>query len=204
MVLVPRIRARNIAEHKAMTHRQLLEAGFKLFATGGYAGTSLTDVASLAGVGRTTVYEYFANKEELFLELIDDRVPPLLEAAMAQLPDAPPDERMEMVFRASFDVLERHVDLAHVLFVVGRELPAAARDRMWRSLDPARDELLRLCRLGIDSGLFPAVDAGLLHQLVADLLVGAVDQVLALGDFRRHATDVLEARIRFLHGGATG
>ena len=183
---------------------QLLEAGFKLFESGGYAGTSLTDVASLAGVGRTTVYEYFANKEELFLELIESRVPPILVAAVGGLPPAAPDERIELAFRAAFDALAEHQSLAYVLFVVGRELPSAARDRMWKSLFPIGEELRRLCRLGVEQGIFAADDPELLGRAVADLIVGAADHVLAFGDFRDHSDRVLEARISFLRGGLLG
>lgn len=201
---MPRIRAGSIAEHKALMRGTLLDAAFKLFSTGGYAGTSLTDVASLAGVGRTTVYEYFNNKEDLFLEVIEQRVPPILVEAMAGVPDAPPDERMVLVFRSGFAVLEQHLDLAHVLFVVGRELPSAARERMWRVLSPVADELTRICVEGVEQGLFHTDDVGLLDQIVADVLVGGVDQVLANPDFRERELNVMDARIRFLMRGITG
>ncbi len=186
-----------------MTREQLLDAAFKLFAAGGYAATSLTDVASFAGVGRTTVYEYFSSKEELYLELIADRVPPRLSEAMAGLPPANAADSIEQVFRASFGALEEHLDLAHVLFIVGRELPAEARERMWQSLHPASDELRRQCRRGVDEGVFHADNVDLLFQEIADLLVGGIDQMLALGDFHQYGKVVLESRVRFLRGGMT-
>ncbi len=202
---VPRIRASNIAEHKELTRTALLDAAFKLFVANGFSGTSLTDVASLASVGRTTLYEYFPNKEELFLALVEDRVPPLLKSAVAGIPPGSPVERVEGVYRAAFLMLGRNIDLAFVLFFVGRELPSDVRDRMWRVLWPANEELARQCALGIESGLFPPGDPELLHQMVADLLVGAVDHVLVLGYSPEVAERVLQARLGFLqHGlGAT-
>jgi AcrR family transcriptional regulator len=201
---VPRIRAGSIAEHKVLMRTQLLDAAYKLFSTQGYAGTSLTDVAVLAGVGRTTVYEYFTNKQDLFLVLVEERVPPILAETMAKLPDAPPDERMAHVFRHAFVALEQHLDLAYVLFVVGRELPATSRDRVWRVLDPVSTELTRICQEGVDRGIFRAEDVGLLDRAVADLLVGGVDQVLANPDIRKKGLSVMDARIRFLTRGVAG
>lgn len=197
---MPRIRAGSIVEHKELTRAQLLDAAFKLFVANGYAGTSLTDVASLAGVGRTTLYEYFPNKEELYLRMIEDLVPPILTEAMARIPEAPVRERIELVYRECFREIVGHPDVAHALFLVGRELPSESRDQMWHSLDPVRDELLRLCELGVDQGIFSG-DARLLQQSVADLLVGAADHVLALGDLPQNGQRVLETRLRFLREG---
>jgi AcrR family transcriptional regulator len=198
---VPRIRAGSIAEHKMQMRTALLNAAFCSFVANGFARTSLTDVASLAGVGRTTLYEYFPNKEELFLALVEERVPPLLSAAIAELPDGDPLERIEGAYRAAFEVLGTHVDLAMVLFHVGRELPSEVRDRMWRALDPVNLELREQCERGVAAGLLPDEDPGLLHRIVADLLVGAIDQVLALGYTEDAAESVLHARLRFLRSG---
>jgi AcrR family transcriptional regulator len=198
---VPRIRAGSIAEHKLQTRTALLDAAFRSFVSNGFAGTSLTDVASLAGVGRTTLYEYFPNKEELFLALVEERVPPLLDAAVAELPAGDPLERIEAAYRAAFEVLGHNVQLALVLFHVGRELPAHVRDRMWRALDPINLELAEQCKQGLAAGLLQADDPALLHQTIADLLVGAVDQVLAIGYSENAAESILRARLLFLRGG---
>lgn len=201
---MPRIRAASIAEHKQLTRDALLDAAFRLFVANGFSRTSLRDVAGLADVGRTTLYEYFANKEELFLALVEARVPSVLEAAVAELPDLPPLDRIQRVYEQAFAVLGDHLDLARILFVVGRELPLEVRERMWSVLWPMNGELLHQCQIGIENGLFPAVDPGLLHQTIADLLVGGVDQVLALGYSDDFAQSVLETRVRFLRQGITG
>ncbi len=201
---MPRIRASSIAEHKALTRNALLDSAFRLFVANGFAGASLTDVASLAGVGRTTLYEYFPNKEELFMALIEERVPPLLEDAVARMSPGPPVERLAGAFEEAFTVLADNIDLGFLLFFVGRELPSDVRDRMWKALWPVNNELRRQCEIGIADGVFPAGDPGLLHQTVADLLVGAVDQVLSLGYTEEFALSVLEARVRFLRFGLTG
>lgn len=198
---MPRIRAASIPEHKAKTREDLLTAAFRLFAQHGYAGTRLTDVAELAGVGRTTFYDYFPNKTELFLALMEDRVPPRLEAMIASLPEGSPADRLEALFHACFDLVVAEIDLARVLFVVGRELPAAARDRMWDVLAPASEELLRECEEGFGRETPAPGEVELVHRAVADMLVGGVDQVLANKDVTGSALRVCDARLRFVLGG---
>ena len=48
----------------------ILQAAATLFLRNGYLGTSVDDIAALAHVSKQTVYTHFADKEQLFAELI--------------------------------------------------------------------------------------------------------------------------------------
>ena len=48
----------------------IIEAATTLFLRNGYLGTSMDDVAALASVSKQTVYTHFADKEQLFTELV--------------------------------------------------------------------------------------------------------------------------------------
>jgi AcrR family transcriptional regulator len=61
------------AERREETREQLLVAAGRVFAKRGFHGTSLDAVAEEAGFSRGAVYYNFADKEELFLELLDRR-----------------------------------------------------------------------------------------------------------------------------------
>jgi AcrR family transcriptional regulator len=58
------------AESKERTRRQLLAAAARLFAAKGLAGASLEEIAEAAGYTTGALYYHFANKEQLFLELL--------------------------------------------------------------------------------------------------------------------------------------
>ena len=49
---------------------QILQAALEVFDEQGLAGARLEDIAKRAGVSKGTIYLYFANKEELFREMI--------------------------------------------------------------------------------------------------------------------------------------
>ena len=51
--------------------QRLLDAGLKLFANRGYAGTSVLDITEEAKVTKPTLYYYYGNKEGLFQALVD-------------------------------------------------------------------------------------------------------------------------------------
>jgi AcrR family transcriptional regulator len=50
---------------------QILRAAAAAFARGGFAGTSMEDVASEAGITRLIVYRHFASKEELYRAVLE-------------------------------------------------------------------------------------------------------------------------------------
>ena len=52
----------------------IADVAFELFLSNGYSTTKIIDIAKAAGIGKGTVYEYFASKESLLLYLIETRV----------------------------------------------------------------------------------------------------------------------------------
>ena len=79
----PRRRAARLASAPV-----ILEAATTLFLRNGYLGTSVDDIAALAHVSKQTVYTHFADKEQLFAELIRGnigRADAFIEAATAGL-----------------------------------------------------------------------------------------------------------------------
>lgn len=54
----------------ARKRKLIVDAATQVFLTHGYDGTSMDDVAALAGVSKPTVYKHFADKERLFYEIV--------------------------------------------------------------------------------------------------------------------------------------
>ena len=64
---------RTQAERRHETREEVLAAASRVFARNGFHATSLDAVAEEAGFSRGAVYYNFADKEKLFLELLDRR-----------------------------------------------------------------------------------------------------------------------------------
>jgi TetR/AcrR family transcriptional repressor of mexJK operon len=54
----------------ARKRRAIVDAATTLFLRSGYLGTSMDEVAALAGVSKQTVYKHFADKQRLFNEIV--------------------------------------------------------------------------------------------------------------------------------------
>jgi AcrR family transcriptional regulator len=62
------------AEKQAQTRRALLDAAARVFVERGFAGASVEVIAAEAGFTRGAFYSNFSTKEELFAELLQQRV----------------------------------------------------------------------------------------------------------------------------------
>jgi len=156
-------------------------------------------LSDAAGIARTTVYEYFPNKEAVLAELIEERLPPIVDQIIEDLPDVRPADRLAEILRRSFAMVARFPVEATLLFRVSRELSKPERDAAWSVLDRIRLELVRLCREGVEIGDFIGVDPRSLGAIVADHLVGGIDEISVRGG--DSAEIVAASRIAFLYDG---
>lgn len=67
-------RRKTRAEGRKETQTRLLAAAWEVFAERGFGATSVEDIAARAGFTRGAFYSNFADKEEIFLTLMDDRL----------------------------------------------------------------------------------------------------------------------------------
>lgn len=73
---------------KNSKRRLILDAGTEIFLAAGYDAASMDRIARCAGVSKITIYKHFANKEDLFTQIVteicDDVLAPLWTDAMAR------------------------------------------------------------------------------------------------------------------------
>jgi AcrR family transcriptional regulator len=88
-------RRRTRAEQQAETRRRLLDAAGVVFRERGLHGASIEAITEQAGFTRGAFYSNFASKEELFIELMHDRV----YSSFQRLFERPPDQSLTSVGR---------------------------------------------------------------------------------------------------------
>lgn len=79
---------------------QVLDGARQVFMAQGFETASVDEIARVAGVSKATLYSYFPDKAQLFLEVVRSECNRQAETAMAEIPrDAPPDQVLEQVAR---------------------------------------------------------------------------------------------------------
>ena len=105
---MPKIMGSSLAEHRERTRTALFDALAELMAKHSFDKITLSDVAAHAGVGRTAVYNHFADKEDLLLAFMEHetaRYAEELSASLAGVED--PIDRLRVYVRQQA-LLKRH------------------------------------------------------------------------------------------------
>lgn len=141
------------------TRRAILRAAEDAFAERGYAGTRMEDVAERVGIRRASVVYHFADKQQLYVALLDDLFGGLLEGYRAALAGPGPlQERLLRCIDVWVDRVESRPGLLRIsLWEMARASPAEAVPLTSR-VQPIVALLADAVREGQAQGLFHPVD----------------------------------------------
>ena len=168
---MPKIIGSTLAEHREQVRRRLFDALARLMDSTGFDTLTMSDIAAEAGVGRTSVYNHFADKESLLIGYIEHETASFLadlREALDQVED--PEERLRVYIRQQIQ-LKSTYHLApgpDLRSVVSRETVMRLREHV-REVE----ELLReILRTGIRTGRLPEQDVDDVVPLVHACLTG--------------------------------
>jgi AcrR family transcriptional regulator len=109
----PRRKRLTAAERRAL----VLEAGARVFAERGYADASIAEIAELAGIAKSVVYDHFRSKRELHIELLERHVEALLEHVIRPIETDSPEELLRASTEAFFTFVQEHPYAWRTLFL---------------------------------------------------------------------------------------
>lgn len=186
---------------------QVLDGAREVFLRDGFERASTDDIARVAGVSKATLYAYFPDKRQLFVEVMRSECLRRADAAIEMIDFSQPPvkvlrqgalqiigyllsdfgQRMHRIMMAECD---RHPDLCAQYYEAG---PALARDRISEYLraacargdlaiddiELAADQFGALCHAWIHDRVFCAVQREFSAAEIARVVEGAVATFLA-------------------------
>jgi len=85
----------------------ILDSAEKLFTEKGYSDTSINEIAEDADFSRTSVYQYFTNKEEIYLHILERYTGLLIERVKKATADAPTTPEKIRAFLDEFRTMRK-------------------------------------------------------------------------------------------------
>lgn len=198
---MPRIRADSIDEHKAVTRRALLDAARDLIDEAGTADISLGELSLIAGVGRTTFYDYFADRDDVIASLVEEELPKVLHDVIVSVPDdLPIPERLAGLAAKTVEFVASDRVFGIILHREVGRMSVEAQARIADSHADLSAEMAHLYREGAEQGLFDPLPPRLAGRLIQDTIMSAARTLIDAGPDAdaRAVTDGLE---RYLLGG---
>lgn len=199
---MPRIQAASIDEHKLLTRERLLDCARELIASSGTAEISLGEVALGAGVGRTTFYDYFDDRDDLIASIVEEELPAIMEIIIESVPDSEdPAIRLADLAAATVAFVATDPVLGLILHRDVGRLRADTQLRIRESHAPLSDEMVGLFFEGVQSGEFGAMPPELAGRLIQDVIMSAAKTVIGALDSAPRTSEIIDALRVFLIGG---
>jgi AcrR family transcriptional regulator len=184
-----------------MTRRQILDAAHDLIAEIGSADISLAEVAGSVGIGRTTLYEYFRDKDDLIASMVEERLPEVIEALIA---DTSGDDVVERLRSLAAATVEFIVDDRVLGLILHRELPRLSQDAQDRIRVTHQDlatEMVGLYLTGVRAGTFAPMAPDIAGRFMNEVIMAAAKVLIVARDPMARLDEVISAMTRFLLGG---
>jgi TetR/AcrR family fatty acid metabolism transcriptional regulator len=161
---------------------EIIHAAVKVFSEKGMVKAKMVDIASEAGIGKGTIYEYFRSKEEIFtsgFQMFFEGMQNTIETGLKSTDD--PVEQLKLLINLSLTSFFQHgSDLAMIMMDFWAEGIRNKDEKILNAIDlrqiyhEFRIIIQSILNNGIKQGIFRKVDT---HH-TASLWIGALDGLM--------------------------
>lgn len=159
---------------------EILDAALTVFVTKGFNSAKLDDVAKAAGISKGTLYLYFANKSDLFKELVRQTLlVTLLQSTDGPESSASSAEMVRRFIERMRELMsdERRTAIPKLVISEAGNFPELAKFYVAEVISPVRSRLMALIQRGVRSGEFRKVDPLITAKIIiAPFLLTAIWQ----------------------------
>lgn len=154
---------------------EIFNASVSLFLENGFRETSMQEIARAAGIGKSTLYDYFKTKDDILTSFVEDALCDLIEdAEQVARQDLPAVEKLHRVLRVHLAYLMDSKEFTTKLSVEVQRLGLASVERIQARRHAYQDLLSRLIGDCVHEGAFRPVDTLLAARTILYLLAPAV------------------------------
>jgi TetR/AcrR family transcriptional regulator, cholesterol catabolism regulator len=141
----------------------------------GFQETSMQEIAVAAGLGKSTLYDYFQTKDEILVYFFEDQWNDVIEEAQKiAVQNCGVDVRLRKIMDAYLKSLQANKNLFLKLSVESQRLKMESQKQIQDKRHAYQDMIRALIEEGIRQGIFRQVNS----LLVARLLIGNIGLVL--------------------------
>lgn len=181
---------------------ELLEIAAKLFATRGYAQTTVRDIAEAAGMLSGSLYHHFASKEAMLDEILRDFLGELHDR-FAEIAEGPgtPQERLDGLVRHAFSVIHSR---PYAVALYQHESNHLAGIEGFAYVGETSRKIERIWRATLESGqqsgdFRPELNVDLVYRFIREAVWATVRWYRPRGRLKHDV--VADQYLALLHGG---
>ena len=162
-------------EEQSRRRREIFQSAVHLFVEKGFNETSMREIAEAAGIGKSTLYDYFATKDDILLSVVEEEVQNLTTKAdkISQQP-IETVQKLRQIFFEYMDYLAANEDFYLKLSLEVQRLALNSLARIQKKRYAYQDVIRGVIESGIQEGSLRPTDPLLATRVILAALSPAV------------------------------
>jgi AcrR family transcriptional regulator len=162
-------------EELAKRRHDIFHQVVNVFLKKGFQETSMREIAEAAGLGKSTLYDYFRTKDEILVYYFEDQLNDLTqEAQKIAMQNSTADKRLRQIMEIYLEYMRANKSLFTKISLEAQRLKLESQKQIQERRHAYQDLLRSLIDEGIREGVFRKVDS----LLAARLLISAMAPVI--------------------------
>jgi TetR/AcrR family transcriptional regulator, cholesterol catabolism regulator len=162
-------------EEQQRRRKEIFDASVHLFLEKGFNETSLREIAKAAGIGKSTLYDYFKSKDEILVSYFENEIQKITERAQEiARQDSNISEKIRRIMQMHLEYLVDNKNFYLKLMIAAQTLPLGSQEQISAKRHAYQDMLRALIEEGIRKGELRPINPLLAARSVFNLLATAV------------------------------
>jgi AcrR family transcriptional regulator len=163
------------AEEQAKRRHEIFHQVVNIFLRKGFQETSVREIAEAAGLGKSTLYDYFGTKDDILLYFFEDQLNYLTEAAQQiSVQNKAANERLRQITQMHMEFLQANRSLFMKMSLEAQRLKPESQKKIQEKRYAYQDLIRALIDEGIREGAFRKVDSLLAARILITSMAPAV------------------------------
>jgi len=178
--------------------REIFQSAVDLIFKQGFAATSMQTIAQAAGVGKSTLYDYFPTKDHVLLFVFEEELDRLqARAEEMSVRKMPVEEKLTRILEAHLEFLINNKNVNREVSLRAMHLERLGQRRILKKRYAYQDLLRGILEQGVKEGLFRPINPRLTARLLISMVEVLVYTTRPTGTPQEMLTDALQI---FMHG----
>jgi AcrR family transcriptional regulator len=162
-------------EEQAKRRHEIFHRVVTVFLKKGFQETSMREIAEAAGLGKSTLYDYFKTKDDILIYYFEDQLGDLTDLAQKiAMQNKSADKRLREVVKMHLESLQANKSLFMKLSLEAQRLKLESQSRIQNKRYAYQDLVRALIDEGIREGAFRKVDPLLAARILITAMVPVV------------------------------
>jgi len=162
-------------EEQEKKRHEIFHQVVRIFSKKGFHETSMREIADAAGLGKSTLYDYFKTKDEILIYFFEDQLRDMTqEAQKIALQNLSADKRLRQITEKYLESLQANKSLFLKLMQESQRLKLESQKQVQAKRYAYQDLIRALIDEGIREGVFRNVNSLLAARLLISSISSAV------------------------------